>query len=481
MRRKNGVIVGGALLAACSSSGGVSVTTHPSDPEVSSGGHDQTRTDDTGSDGAGEATGLPGLLDSSDESIPNDDEVTVGTLDNGLDYLVRTNDNPGGKAELRLVVGAGSVDEFGPSTGVAHFVEHMLFNGTEEYPENELVDLLRSFGAAFGADVNAYTSFDETVYTLTVPNTEESIAAGMSILAQWLSHATFDPDQVVAERGVVRDEWRVRTQSNQGRLFGVAEAMYLPGTPYEGRSPIGDIESIEAIETDELRAYYDAWYRPDNATVIVVGDIDVDEMVDQIEDRFGQAEPRADDSAGRPDTSFDVLTVPEFGLHADPDQQTVDVEITLPLPSYDGRADGTAALRVALIDQMIYDAIVRRLDDDITAGTAPFDQIAPGTNSFVATLDAPALYAFTDAERSAATVQALLDEYAGVDRNGFTERDAEVARARARVPFQNRYDGRESTQDSVYADQYVEHALRGAPYPPIDVEYDIVTAELDDI
>ena len=143
---------------------------------------------------------------------------------------MRHNERPGAKASLRLAVHAGSVDEIGPHTGVAHFVEHMMFNGTEQYPENELIDVLRGFGAAFGADINAYTTFDETVYELDVPNDGDSLEAGMNILDQWLSHATFDPDQVEGERGVITDEWRSRTQTVDGRLSDVAEGLYLAGT-----------------------------------------------------------------------------------------------------------------------------------------------------------------------------------------------------------------------------------------------------------
>ncbi|MEY2960135.1 MAG: hypothetical protein RLZZ01_2703, partial [Actinomycetota bacterium] len=170
---------------------------------------------------------LPGLLDPTDEVLPDDPAVRVGTLDNGLRYYVRSNDNPGGKAELRLAVDAGSVDEVGPATGVAHFLEHMLFNGTERFPRNELVTTLRSFGAAFGADVNARTGFDSTVYELSVPADEATVDLALGVLEQWLSAATIDEDAVIGERGVVLDEWRVRTQSPGGRRFAASAPIFL--------------------------------------------------------------------------------------------------------------------------------------------------------------------------------------------------------------------------------------------------------------
>ncbi len=426
-----------------------------------------------------ERLSLPGLLDSSDEALPNDDAVRIGTLDNGLVYYVRENDNPGGKADMRLIVRAGSVDEFSDETGVAHFVEHMLFNGTEQFPENELIDTLRSFGAAFGADVNAYTSFDETVYTLTVPNADESVELGLNVLEQWLSHATFDEAQVVAERGVVLDEWRVRTQSTQGRLFEVAEAMYLGGTPYAGRSPIGERDSIGSMPQPILREYYDRWYRPDNAAIVVVGDIEADDIVRDIERLFGQTTATDADVGPRASKTFDLDLDPDVGVHVDADQPTVDVEVTLPIPATEG--DGTLAARAELLDVMIYDALVRRLEQDLATGEAPFDDIAQGGNNFVDTLDAPALYAFTDADRVDDTLVALLDEYERAFRFGFSVDETEVARDTIRSLVETRYGGRDSTQDRDYADTLVEAFLDEGSYPSIDDEYDATTALLDGI
>lgn len=422
---------------------------------------------------------LPGLVDASSEQIPDDEAVRSGRLENGLRYYVRENDNPGAKADLRLAVRAGSVDEFEPPTGVAHFLEHMLFNGTERFPENELIGVLRSFGASFGPDINAYTSFDETVYSLVVPADDEAVGLGLDVLAEWLSAATIAESDVVAERGVVLDEWRIRTQSADGRLSDLATEMYLGGTPYEGRVPIGSAASIEAMSDGDLRPFYDSWYRPDNVAVIVVGDIDADEIEAEIADRFTGVVPRTESMPGRPDTTFAVDTEPDFGLHSDPDQTTVDVEVTLPLPAYDG--DGTATDRAALIDLMVYDIMVKRLRQDITAGVAPFDQIGPGTNSFVSGLDAPALYAFTDAARVDDTLDALLDEYVRSFRFGFSELELETARAALRSVFETRYDGRDSTQDRDYADAYVENFLRGTPYPSISDEYEVAVEIIDGI
>ncbi len=495
MRRSLGsVLFVCALLASCTSGGDesstaelsadVSTTDEPSadeDADVTESSTDGSAPSNDGSVGEPRSDGppLPGLLDASNEKIINDSSVRTGTLDNGLRYYIRENDNPGGKADLRLAIRAGSVDEFGPSTGVAHFVEHMLFNGTEKFPENELIDVLRSFGAAFGADVNAYTSFDETVYLLTVPNEDQSLQAGLNVLEQWLSHATFDAEQVVDERGVVLDEWRVRTQSIDGRRFDVIEQMYLAGTPYEGRSPIGTDESISGMTDTELRDYYDTWYRPDNAAITVVGDIDVDDVEADLQRLFGPAVSRADDARAAEDVQFATTTEPAFGLHSDPDQRTVDVEVALPLPAFEG--NGTAAWRTQLIDLVAYDALVRRLDQDLAAGTAPFDAVGPESNSFVESLDAPALFASADAARVTDTIQVLLDEHERVYRFGFSDDEVEIAKSTLRSSYDTFYAGRDSAQDVDYGDEYVDHFLSGSAYPTIADEYEISIDILDAI
>lgn len=420
---------------------------------------------------------LPGLVDPVADPIPADDEVRAGVLDNGLTYYVRANDNPGAKAELRLAIRAGSVDEGTASAGLAHFLEHMLFNGTERYPENELIALLRTFGAQFGADINAYTSFDETVYELSVPARDESLTTALDVLDQWLSHATIDPAQVEAERGVVLDEWRSRTQTVDGRLFDLAAGMYLSNSAYAGRSPIGTAETIAGLSVDELRAYYDAWYRPDNAAVIVVGDIDVDDVVARITEVFGDATARTPAMPARPEVTFPLERDPDYAVLSDADQATVDVEVTLPLPAPD--AAEPTAWQASLFDEMIFDILLRRLEADQRAGDAPFDRIGPGTNSFVATLDAPALYAFTDVERATATVRALLEEYERTSRFGFSDAEATLARRSVQAGYDARLEQANSTQDVEFAERYVQSFLTGAPYPAVAVEHERATAIIE--
>jgi zinc protease len=279
---------------------------------------------------APDPTGLPSL------SEP-DPAIVIGELDNGLRYLIRDNDNPGGRVEMRLAVDAGSVLEDDTQDGGAHFLEHMLFNGTEKFPENELIAVLRSFGAGFGADINAYTDYDETVYQLTMPTADPTVVdTGLDVLEQWLSAATIDQAQVEAERGVVLDEWRGSEASSNGRIFDALEELFLAGSPYEDKDPIGTDAAIVATDAEPLRAFYDDWYRPDNAAVVVVGDIDPGSIEDGIVERFGPIRARGA-SPSRPEPTVEPSDEPRVVILADPDVAEGFAQVTLPLAVVGGR------------------------------------------------------------------------------------------------------------------------------------------------
>ncbi len=220
------------------------------------------------------------------EAIDLDPEVRFGVLDNGLTYFVRENDAPGQRLQLRLAVNAGSVLEDEDQAGAAHFLEHMLFNGTERWPKNDLISVLESFGAQFGPDINAYTAFDETVYELETPADSERVELAFDVLREWATRALIDEAEVVAERGVVVEEWRLRDQGINGRVANLIDGLLLVGTDYEDMSPIGNFDAIDTMEAPELRRFYEDWYRPDLMAVIAVGDLPAERLEEEIVERF---------------------------------------------------------------------------------------------------------------------------------------------------------------------------------------------------
>ena len=255
------------------------------------------------------------------EDLPIDPAVTVGQLDNGLRYYIRANERPEKRAELRLVVNAGSVLEDGDQLGLAHFLEHMAFNGTEHFEKQELIDYLQFIGMRFGADVNAYTSFDETVYMLTVPtDSTEIVETAFQILEDWAHGLAFDSLEVEKERGVVLEEWRLG-QGAYSRIRDQQFPVLFQGSRYAERLPIGDPEVLETFDHATLKRFYSDWYRPDLMAVVAVGDFDPEWIQDLIHRHFEGLEgpeverPRpAVAVPGHEETLFSIATDPELTL-----------------------------------------------------------------------------------------------------------------------------------------------------------------------
>lgn len=220
--------------------------------------------------------------------IPTDENVKIGTLSNGLKYYVQSNPKPENKVELRLVVNAGSILEDEDQLGLAHFMEHMNFNGTKNFKKNDLVDYLQSIGVKFGSHLNAYTSFDETVYILPIPSQDpEKLEQGFQILEDWAHNALLNDEDIDSERGVVLEEYRLGKGADERMM-----QKYLPkmmyGSKYAERLPIGTKESIENFDYASLKRFYNDWYRPDLMAVIAIGDIDAATLEQKIKDHFGK-------------------------------------------------------------------------------------------------------------------------------------------------------------------------------------------------
>src|SRR3569833_2757792 len=215
-------------------------------------------------------------------TLPVDPKIKIGTLPNGIRYYIRQNPKPEKRAELRLVVNAGSVLESDNELGLAHFVEHTAFNGTTHFAKNDLVKYLQSIGVRFGADLNAYTGFDETVYILPIPtDTARIVEQAFTILEDWAHGLVFDSTEVVNERPVVREEWRLGKGAGD-RMLHQWLPTALKGSLYAERLPIGNEQSIMTANTARLRSFYTSWYRPDLQAVIAVGDFDPAVMEAQI-------------------------------------------------------------------------------------------------------------------------------------------------------------------------------------------------------
>ncbi len=448
------------LLAACTSSSGTtaappSAGLTPPDTTPSSRPSPSTAPDD------------PRLS----EIVPVDPDVTIGALGNGLTYYVRHNERPGGRAQLRLAIDAGSVLEDPDQSGGAHFLEHMLFNGTARFPENELIRVLEGFGARFGPDVNAYTTFDETVYELAIPTDDPAVVElAFDVLAEWAGQATIRQSDVENERGVVLEEWRLRDAGLDGRIAQLYEEVFLAGTGYEGRAPIGDPAVLRATNADTLRRFYDDWYRPDLMAVVAVGDFEVAAIIDLIRQKFSQLEPAADPRSRR-----EVVVSPaaerRLAVLADADQPTASVEVYYPVPPQ--RGDSVGERRNEWAQLLALEMISTRLNDDITRGDARFFGVTALGFSFTRRLQLPGLAADVASVDVTATLHALITEVRRALLHGFHGDEQTRAVDTWQAAVEQFYAGRTSTQDVEYAGRYVNHFLSGDIIPSARVEFDL--------
>lgn len=228
-------------------------------------------------------------------TVTPDKDVRIGTLPNGLTYYIRYNNWPENRAEFYIAQRVGSIQEEEEQRGLAHFLEHMCFNGTKHFQGNDLIRYCESIGVQFGRDLNAYTSIDQTVYNISnVPTTRQSaLDSCLLILYDWADGLVLDPAEIDKERGVIHEEWRMRSSASQ-RMFERALPTLYPGSKYGLRMPIGLMSVIDNFKPQVLRDYYEKWYRPDNQAIIVVGDIDVDHTEAEIKRLFSDIKLQAD-------------------------------------------------------------------------------------------------------------------------------------------------------------------------------------------
>ena len=421
--------------------------------------------------------GAPTAGDLPDDApLPPDPSVRMGTLDNGLTYIIKRNTEPQDRAELRLAVNAGSLQEDADQLGLAHFLEHMLFNGTRRFPKQELVNFLESLGVGFGPDLNAYTSFDETVYQLRVPTDDpEILATGFDVLEDWAGYATIDPEEVDAERGVIVEEWRLRDQNASGRIRQQLLPVLFGDSRYTDRQPIGDMEIVRTAPAETLRRYYETWYRPDLMAVIAVGDFDVDEVEQMIQARFSDLpEPANPD----PRPSFDVPTHDDtrYLVITDPEYPQTVFQLIRKLPAV--APESAADYRENLLESLFNTMLNFRLDEIRRQPDAPFTAAFVGGGNLVRPVDTYSVGAQLLDDRILDGVDVVMTEVARVQQYGFTPSELERAKAQVLQNYESLYRDRENTDSVSFAEEYVRHFLTGESIPGIAVEYALVQEAL---
>ncbi|MDZ4793609.1 MAG: insulinase family protein [Bacteroidota bacterium] len=416
--------------------------------------------------------------------MPVDARVKIGRLSNGLTYYIRQNKLPEKRVELRLVVNAGSVLEDNDQLGLAHFMEHMNFNGTKRFPKNELVSYLQSIGVEFGADLNAYTSFDETVYILPVPTDKPGLVdKGLQILEDWAHNALLDPAEIEKERGVVIEEWRLSRGADERMMKQTLPVQYR-GSKYAERLPIGSKEVLEHFSPEALKRFYTDWYRPDLQAVVVVGDIDVNDIEQKIKQTFGNipspSSPRKREVFTVPDHS-ETLTV----VAKDKETAFPSIEILFKKKVQPETLVGDYC---RYMNSRLFTGMLNSRFRELTLRSNP-PFVGAGSyygNSIARTKDAYQLFANTSDTGMSRSLYALMQENRRVLLHGFTPSEFEMQKKQMKSFYDRIFNEREKEESYKYANEYINNFLINEPIPGMEWEYDFVkqwmtSVKLEDI
>lgn len=415
------------------------------------------------------------------DAIPFDPNVKKGTLKNGLTYYIRKNSKPENKVDLRLVINAGSILENDDQQGLAHFMEHMCFNGTKRFPKNQLVDYLQSIGIKFGQHLNAYTSFDETVYFLPLPSDNpEKLEKGFQIIEDWAFNANLTPEEIDKERGVVLEEYRLGLGADK-RM----EDRYIPKMMYQSkyadRLPIGKKEILQNFTYEKLTNFYKDWYRPNLMSVIVIGDINVAQMEQKIKDHFENYKNPANE---KPRKVFDVPNHKETLVAIESDKEAAQTQIQLLYKDYEvqKKIRTIKDLQDKLAEGVFSTMLNNRLNELANSPTPPFTfGYTYHGGTFARNKEAFQSFAMIDEKKQIEALKVLVAENERVKKFGFTTGEFERAKSEIISRIENQYKDRDKTNSEDLIWECQSNFLEESPMPGIEWEYQNIEKILSSI
>lgn len=404
-----------------------------------------------------------------------DPAVKTGKLSNGFTYFIRKNSEPKNRVQLYLALKAGSILESDEQRGLAHFIEHMSFNGTKNFPKNALVDYLQKSGVRFGADLNAYTSFDETVYQLPLPTDDPALFKnGMKIMRDWAQNALLETPEIDKERGVILEEKRLGKGAQQ-RMQLKFLPMLVNHSHYADRLPIGTDEVLNNFKPETLKKFYHDWYRPDLQALIVVGDVDVAQVESMIKSMFSDLKNPV---AGKPRTKYDVALSGKNQFMAVTDKEmpytVAQILVKQPALKIKTAQDYRASLVRSLYNQMIGS----RISELTKQANPPFLQAQSNISSLIANLDAATSVVVAKPGELESGFKALFTEIEKARRFGFVESELARAKTSFLTMMEMAYKERDKTSSEAYVKEYLQYFLNGTAAPGIDFEYDFVKKQL---
>ena len=418
---------------------------------------------------APQPTAIPPEL-ALDRTLPVDAAVRSGRLPNGLRYFIRHNARPEKRVSMRLAVDVGSLQEDPDQRGLAHFLEHMAFNGTQNFKPGELVSFLESIGARFGPHVNASTNFDETIYMLDLPIDRPGyVDRGMLVLHDFAAGLSLLPAEVEKERGVVLEEWRGRLGAGS-RLVDKQLPVLFQGSRYAERLPIGLPEVLKTAPRERLVAFYQKWYRPDHMAVVVVGDIPLDEAEQLIQKHFAKI-PAATGAAATVDRSVPTHKDTLISMATDPEAQGWSVSMAFKRKAEE--ANTVRGYRDTLVEQLVAQMLNLRLRDIARRPNAPFLSAQAGTANIGRTLELFEIEATVPEGQITEGLGALMVEAKRMQQFGFSNDELNRAKAALLAGYERAYKERGTSESPGYANEYVRHFLTHEPIPGIEFEYKI--------
>lgn len=404
---------------------------------------------------------------SDSDPLPVDSAVVKKKLPNGLTYYIRANKKPENRAQFHLVVNAGSILETEKTQGIAHFLEHMAFNGTKNFEKNEIINFLERTGMQFGADLNAYTSFDETAYRLEVPmDKPDVVKRAMQVLEDWAHNITFDAKEIDKERGVVTEEWRSGRGAGR-RLSDKQFPVLFHESLYAKRLPIGETNDIAKVSRSDFRDFYTRWYRPDLMAVIAVGDFDVKEVEKMIVEHFGRLKnPARAPKRPLPEVPDHEGTL--FSIETDPELSSTTIQIVCKHPvSPDGSASD---YRRDLVEGLYSSMLNQRIGERVMEANPPYLSAGVGKSHMVRAKDMATMAANVKEGQWAEGLKALLLESRRARRDGFTTNELERVKVATLRGLERAYAERDKTESSSYAREFSGNFLENEPIPGIEAE-----------
>lgn len=412
-------------------------------------------------------------VSNSAEIIPLDPAVRTGKLSNGFTYYIRKNTEPKNRVTLYLANKVGSILEDDDQQGLAHFLEHMKFNGTKNFPKNDLVNYLQKTGVRFGADLNAYTSFDETVYQLPIPSDDpEILKNGIQIMRDWAYGATLDPVEIDKERGVVLEEKRLGKGAQQ-RMQDKYLPMIFNNSRYSNRLPIGTEDVLKNFKPETIRKFYTDWYRPELQALIVVGDIDVDAMEQTIKSKFSDLKNPAK-LRTRTNYTIPLINKNQFIAVTDPEFPVSVAQIMIKHP--ESKLISKSDYRNSIVRSLFNQMLGARFTELSKQADPPFLQGGANISGFLAGLDVYNAFVVAKPGEMERGFKAVLTETERVKRFGFTQTELDRAKESYLSNMESALKEKDKTPSASFVNEYLRHFLEQEASPGIEYEYNLANS-----